>query len=45
VYGNAIYEITSSVCRAGIHNGHLNNDGGYFRIKIAHGEALYDSTE
>jgi len=31
---------------AGIHSGHADNEkGGSFRVKIANGEDLYDSTE
>jgi len=40
-----IYEQTSTICKAAIHSGHIDSEGGPFKIKIANGEPIYDSSE
>lgn len=45
VIGSMIYTDKSSVCKAAIHAGFLDNDkGGEFILIIANGEEKYDSS-
>ncbi len=43
VYGNQAYSIESSICRAAIHAGVVNDgDGGVVKVSVKPGQAKYD---
>jgi hypothetical protein len=43
VIGSMIYSDESNVCKAAIHAGKINNDGGPVMMVISNGENKYDS--